>query len=210
MPEPQLLFEHLQLNSGCRLHDRAQPGVVALVATSPQLADEAALTIAGVYAPRAGRVLLDGSAPFRSPATRRRIATVLAGEPCLSHHAPHLSPKSHTSEWLLCTLGTKSWPSPRPIWVSALLEEWSEQPLGSLPLQVRRAFLLATALARPDVRLLQLFEPWTCLTTDPDCPPESLLLQELARPALRDRFIVLWSCSNHLPQFYTSQTLRLR
>lgn len=210
MPETQLIFEQLQLPSGHRLHARAQPGVVALVAPSPRVADEAALTVAGVHPPQAGKVLLDGIAPFASPATRSRVATVLAWEPCLSHQAPELSPQSRTSAWITCTLGSQPWPAAPAPWLSSVLAEWSERPLKSLPLQVRRALLLAAALARPELRVLQLFEPWTCLGTDSESAPESWLLQELAKPALRERIVLLSGCSHFATQFYTSHTLRLR
>jgi ABC-type multidrug transport system ATPase subunit len=108
--------------------------------------------VTGMLAPRIGRVLVGGADPRRSPATRRRIGSLLEAE--------ELLPGRLARDAVRAALELHDSPTPVEPALAALgLERWAERRVWELGARERRALALAVALAVPSPLLLALHEP---------------------------------------------------
>lgn len=139
--------------------------------------------IAGLAQPRAGRVSLNGLAPWSSPSARRSIASLAADEALLP--APTVA-----GAIVLALRARGDARSARQILESAGLATLLSQRACDVTPRETRALILAVALSHPAPRLVALHEPLALL----GLVAEGFVLESLSRCAANGA-IVLSSAS---------------
>lgn len=164
---------HVSRLAGRRLRQMTAslvPGLHVLWASDPTGTDELIPLLDGSTAPRRGSVQLDDRCPYRDPELRRRIGSLWPEEAL---------PRAPTVRASLQCLGL----APGVLDAACdLLERFGQpdifsQPLDRLEPRLTRLVALAVALAKPDLALLLLHEPFAMTSG----ATSSLIVQLLTR-----------------------------
>lgn len=159
-------------------------GRYVVLSNEPGTLEALASLLSGREAPRSGHVLLDGSAPARSPGLRRRVAAVFADE-----SLPPAATTRGAVEQALALRGQAS-SLARTVLAEAELAHLLDVAPGALAERDLRAVALALALSHDGAELLVLHEP---LTTS---FPRRALLEALEQCTLRGATIIVTTASS--------------